>query len=422
MKGALTLRQPRVCFLAEAFLPISGGQEIHCYQLADKLVSKGLDLFVLTRRIDSASPASERIGNVQVQRFPPHGMLKGQGWKAPGKNAAVFARAFTLLVRFAPRYDVILVSGFRLFSIPAILVSKLGRKRCVLKLESPANLWEGVPLDATHRTSLMAVFKVLRRGLLRLTRVVRTPLIRRADALVAISSEIRQQLLALGVDPTRIHSIPNGIDTNKFCPVVRDAKPDLRRRLSLPPDKAILIFTGRLAKTKGVLLLVELWREIVRDFDDVHLVFVGAGANSFDDCEQELKDYIREHRLEGRTTLTGGVDNVHEYLQASDLFVFPTEHEGFSLALTEALACGLPALATRVGAAPEVVEDGRSGVLVPPKEPQAMREAMQWLLRHRDQWSAMGARARQAVEERYSLDVVAEAYIRLFEDLCGAKR
>ena len=407
---------PRICFLAEAFPPIPGGQEIHAYELATRLAAAGAPLFVLTRLLDPASPTDERLGAVRVQRFPPVGNLQGAGWRAVGKNLKVLGRALILLDRLAPSYDLILVSGLRLLSMPALLVAMIRGKRCVIKSESPSEFWQR-PLVGAERVRWAGLLTVVRRILLRSASAVRTPLVRRADAVVAISAEIRDHWLALGVDPAKIRTIPNGVDVVRFHPVSESVKGELRRRLGLPADRLLLTYTGRLSAAKGVLGLAEVWEEVSRTHPEAHLVLVGSGEHSVDDCECALKDLIGTRRLADRTTLTGRVDNVHEYLQASDLFVFPSEHEGFSLALVEALACGLPALVTRVGAAAEVIDSPRSGVLIPPKDRDALRLGLLTLLEHRSEWVAMGARARETIVERYGFDAVVDQYLRLFREL-----
>ena len=172
-----------------------------------------------------------------------------------------------------------------------------------------------------------------------------------------------------------------------------------------------------LAAAKGLLPLIQAWRELVGRHRSAHFVLVGSGGeHTLDNCESELRQFIATHGLEPAVSLPGQ-DNVAEHLRASDLFVLPSEYEGLSRSLLEARACGLPAVATRVGAAPEVLEHKRNGVLIEPKDPPALERGIEWLLNHREQWPAMAAAARQTVLENYSLDAVCNADVRLFQDL-----
>jgi glycosyltransferase involved in cell wall biosynthesis len=149
-------------------------------------------------------------------------------------------------------------------------------------------------------------------------------------------------------------------------------------------------------------------------------VIVGSAGGTFDACEAELREFIRMRALEREVTLTGEVENVPEYLQAADLFVFPSEYESFGLAIVEALACGLPAVVTRVGVAAEHVVDGESGVLVEPGDAAGLARGLAWLLDHPDRWAAMGEAARRGITEKYGLDVVTRLHRDALREAAGA--
>jgi glycosyltransferase involved in cell wall biosynthesis len=229
--------------------------------------------------------------------------------------------------------------------------------------------------------------------------------LRRADSIIAISPEISEHLIALGIDPLKIQSIPNGIDTQKFCPVSLDAQIRIRQKLALPADKIIVTYTGRLAISKGLPILIEIWPTLQEKYSDIHLVLVGSDAATHDSCLSDILQQMQHHQLEHSVTLIGDVDNVHEYLQASDLYVFPSEYEGFGLSMVEALACGLPAVVTDVGIAGALIQSGVNGLLVPPKKDSELQMALIWLLAHQECWPTMGAKARAAVVARYGLSV-----------------
>ena len=284
----------------------------------------------------------------------------------------------------------------------------------MIKIESPIELRDDPPASI-----LTPTLSRLRGKLLNWLERVRTPLARRADQFIAISSETANRLQAIGIAPARIRSIPNGIDMERFRPVSPEERLVLRCRLGLPTTKIIVTYTGHLSWSKGLMSLINVWPALIGQFPELHLVLVGSGSESIDSCEAELQLLIHENVLESTVTLTGKVVNVHEYLQASDLFVFPSDFEGFSLAVLEALACGLPAVLTRVGGAPELVQDKRNGILVPPHDGQALRGALVWLMNHRDRWNSIGLAARHGVQERYKIMTVAANYVKMFHELSG---
>jgi glycosyltransferase involved in cell wall biosynthesis len=400
--------------LVESFLPIQGGLELHSFRLAEALITRGVRSFVLTRRIDPKSPARERIGHLEVIRFRPSGPLKGRGWKAPFLVAAAILQALTLLVRYERYYDIILVSGFKIFSLPALLTAWVFGKRCVIRIMSPIELRDDPPAS-----ELPPILSRLRMKLLNWLERVRTPLARRADQFVAISAQIEDRLRTIGIAPARIRAIPNGIDTERFRPASAEERQILRHRLGLPVAHTIVTYTGHLLWSKGLMNLIKVWPALSKQFPELHLVLVGSGSESIDSCETELKLFIRDHSLASTVTLTGKVDRVDEYLQASDLFVFPSDFEGFSNSTLEALACGLPAVLTRVGVAPELVQNERNGLLVPPHDSQALRQALTWLMDHRDRWNAIGMAARRSVQEGCNIVTSAEKYVEMFYELKG---
>ena len=408
-------RAPRICFLTESYYPkIADGIALIAHQLATSLSSLGLEILVITRQIEPPSPRFERLGGILIRRVPPSGLMKGKGWRALAPILFFLTRVLYLLVRNIYKYDIIVVFGVKILPIPALLMSFLFRKKCVIRAESPMDLCEDISVESLRKMNLSRFS-----GLLRLVRSLRTGMIKRADRFVAISPEIRRELLKQGWNSGKIRSIPNSIDTEVFCPVSRAERLQIRERLSLPASKSIFVFTGRLAESKGVLLLMQAWNELLVNYNDLHLVLIGSGSRevSFDSCEDRLLAHLQQHHLESSVTLTGHVDNVHEYLQASDVFVFPSEYEGFGLAIIEALACALPSVITRVGVATEQIQEFVNGVLVDPKDREGLCNAMEWLLDHRDLWKQIGMNARNGIADKYSVRVVAQKYLELFKEL-----
>ena len=403
---------PRVCFITEGFPPTVGGIEKHTFALANWFNSKGVEVSIFTRQSSPASAELEHIGNISVRRIPPGRLLKGQGWKAVGPMFLFLARILYQLIRHARRYDIIIVFGSKALPIAAVVASVVGRKKLVIEVEDPLELREGIAADSLRRMKLSR-FPILQR----LVRRMRSTLLRRADCLVAISSEIRRELIAMGVHPRRIRSIPIGVDTEKFRPVSADDKRRIRQRLSLPADRFILTFTGRLAASKGVPLLIQVWKRLVEAYEDIHLVVVGSSGTFHDSCEAELRDYIEAHHLEESVSLPGQVDNVHEFLQAADVFVFPSESEGFGLSIVEALACQLPTVTTRVGVANDYIENRVNGVLINPKDPQDLQTALEWVLDHKEHWADLGLNGRRGVVERYGVEAVSEKYLEMVVEL-----
>jgi glycosyltransferase involved in cell wall biosynthesis len=401
-----------VYVLTPSFPPTAGGQESHLLELSASLIAAGTPVLVITRRVASTVPARECLGTVPVRRLRPFGAIKGVGFRAVPRLGILLCKMIWRLLRDRRRYDVVLVSGFNFMPFAPVLAGMLTGKPCVVRPESPLEVTEPVGSGSREKMGLSESSMALR-----LLRSVRRFAARRVDRYVAISSEIRAGLERFGIDGGRIVAIPNGIAVERFAPVSAAAKAQLRTLLGLPVDRLLLIYTGRLALSKGVMMLIDVWGELAATHPEAHLIILGTGQGCFDDCEPALHDFIAAHALGSQVTVAGSVPNVHEYLQASDVFVFPSDYEGFSLSILEAMTAALPMVSTRVGIAAELAHTCRFGLLVPPRDRAAFRDAIRRLLPDAALRAELGANARAAVVAQYSVTEEARRYLGLFEEL-----
>ncbi|HEY3342007.1 MAG TPA: glycosyltransferase family 4 protein [Anaerolineae bacterium] len=399
--------------LTEGFYPPSiGGQQKQLHDLGAQLSRKGLQVMVITRQVHPPAAERERVNQLTVIRVPPGGLYSGLGWQALLPLSVFLLRVFLVLIQERRHYDILLVSGLKVLPLPAILVGHLFGKCCVIRSESPIELWQDLSAQSMARMHMSS-----HSSLISVVRAVRYWLVKKADRVIAISSQLKATMQHAGIRAEQIEQVPNGIDTEQFCPASKDEQTALRAALHLPADSTLFIFTGRLTISKGLRELMQVWTNLSQQDPTLHLLLVGSGAGCFDDAEAELRNFISQNHLQDCVTLPGAVENVSDYLRASDMFVFPSHYEGFGLSIIEAMACGLPVLVTRVGIALDVVQPGRNGTLVPVNNVQQLDEGMRWMLQRRDQWRQMGALACADVNTRYSMDVIAGQYVAIFADL-----
>ncbi|PJH75191.1 MAG: hypothetical protein CO064_07990 [Anaerolineae bacterium CG_4_9_14_0_8_um_filter_58_9] len=210
-----------------------------------------------------------------------------------------------------------------------------------------------------------------------------------------------------GVPVQKRISIPNGVDTGRFAPLAPAQKKALRSRLALPAEARIVIFVGRLAPEKRVDLLTGIWRSVRQAVPRALLLILGSGPE-----EAGLKQRAGDGIL-----FLGSQPDVTPYLQAADLFVLPSAAEGLSLALLEALACGLPVIATSVGGNPEVIRHLETGWLTPPDDPPALTEAIVTLLEDEKLQSKLRENARAHAVQNYSLVKMADRLLDLYRQV-----
>ena len=407
-------RPCRVLWITDEFPPAVGGTGAIAYQLSNGLARQGLDVQVVTRQTVPPSPLQERCGDVPVRRLPPPGLLKGAGWRALPLLVRYVMRLARLLVRDARQFDLVIVSGMKIIPLAAVPVCRMLGKKTIVRIESPFEILQPISSE-----SLSAMHGPAGRLLLQALKRLQAAVLRRATCVVAISTEITELLGRPELRHGRVVKIPNAVDVERFKPVSAAAKSALRAQLGIPPSKSVFVNVGRLTRSKGMLTLMAAWSEIVARHDDALLVVLGGGKGYWDSCEDELVEYIRTHRLEGHVQLVGPSDRVHEYLQAADLFISPSEYEGFALTLLEALSCALPVLSTTVGEAAYVVREGRTGFLFPPKDVQALEASLEAAFERRAQWPEMGREARESALP-FDLTRVSERYAELCRELVGS--
>jgi glycosyltransferase involved in cell wall biosynthesis len=229
-------------------------------------------------------------------------------------------------------------------------------------------------------------------------------------AFIAISSEIEHELAEIGVAGRQQVRIPNGVDTDRFTPATAEAKQMARATLGLPAHAPVALYTGRLEPEKRIDLLLAAWPAVRQAHPQARLLIVGGGPQ---------EEHLRSSAGEGVYWL-GPVADVLPFLQAADLFVLPSSTEGLSNALLEAMATGLPPLATAVGGAPDLIISGENGLLVPADDGPALEEALLSLLADPARLVALGRQARRRVVAGYALADVARRLRQLYERVSTA--
>ncbi len=192
----------------------------------------------------------------------------------------------------------------------------------------------------------------------------------RFPALIAVSSQIRRELIRTGTKPARVQTVLNGIDHEAFRRD-RSRQAEARRRFELPDDAVIIGSVGRAEPQKRFDLLVRAFAEIAREKPDVHLVIAGTGS-----CDAQLRDLVIATGLSGRIRLLGHCPEVPLLHHALDLFVQSSDYEGTPNAVLEAMAFETPVVATDAGGTSELIRSGVDGLVVPVGDVLALSRAI----------------------------------------------
>jgi glycosyltransferase involved in cell wall biosynthesis len=368
--------QTRVCFIISSFRPILGGAERRTERLCERMAAEGLHVVVLTRRYPGL-PREEVVSGYRILRLGHQGM---------GKLAAA---------SFATHALWLLATDLRQF-------------RVIHTQSEDVPLLVGLIAKLLLRRSWIATIRSDPREVLRGMGPLRLALVKRAvDRVVGLSPEMVQQLMDLGISPSIVAWLPGGVDTSVFRPAQPEERQGARAELGISDRELVCLFVGRLDSVKRIDLLLRAWSSS-QSVTRRRLLIVGAGGE-----ESALTDLARRLQLKG-VTFVGAKEDVLPYLFASDVFVLPSEWEGVSNALLEALAVGLPPLVSDVPGNRALVPDQDSGFLFEPGDVAELAMGLRALesdpLRRR-----LGERGTRFVRQHYSLAAGVGKHRRLYE-------
>jgi glycosyltransferase involved in cell wall biosynthesis len=292
------------------------------------------------------------------------------------------------LARLMRRHGIDVVHAHMYRSnVPATIAARLARVPVVIAQVHNVNTWE------TRRQRWVDRF-----------------LCRWRTVAIAVSERVRQDVIRnLGMRPERVVVIRNGVHTALFAD--RSKRGAVRRALGLEPDDLAIIYHGRLTPHKNPQALLKIAREAGSQRSGVVVLVAGDGP-----LREDLEVEAKRQALMDRIVFLGRRDDIPELLQAADIAVLPSLKEGFSNALIEAMAAGLPVIATDVGGNAEAIEHGRSGLIVPPRDERALLGAVLQLVDDPMARETIGRRAAERARD-FSLDKMVEEveslYLRL---------
>jgi len=225
---------------------------------------------------------------------------------------------------------------------------------------------------------------------------------------VAISAAIRQVMVRDGIEPERITVVHSGVHMSRFGQ--QHDLSSVRTELNIEPGRPVLGNIGRLETVKGQAVLVDAMPAVLKTFPQTVLLLVGGG-----EARKALERKCRELGIESSVVFTGFRDDIPRLLQLFDLFIMPSLAEGLGTSLLDAMAVGVPVIASNVGGIPEVVDNELTGFLVPPCEPSALAQAIIRLLKNHGEAARFAVAARDTVRKKFTVDAMVEGNISVYE-------
>lgn len=422
---------PSVLFVTNQFLPRVGGAEVLTLREAVALRALGHHVRIVTLWLDRTWPEHEEREGVPVLRTG--GLFMGTKLRLRlGAQWLAEIRLAYELLRHRSSYDIVHMRQVSFLARPIVLASILTRKPVLVQianagpgrhapipagakttlyagtldphaayLEIPAGSWGASDIETLRRSQWLA-------GLtLRLLRY-------RTITFLSVSERTTTHLIENGLRADQIVLLPTGIETENYAEAFRHIE---SRSQSASTEPRIVVCVARYRYEKGLDVLLHAWSHVRAQGINARLVLVGGGH-----LEGQLAAMIADLGLQESVQLAGLHNDVHSLLAQSDMFVLPSRYEGLPNALLEAMAAGLPCVATRVSGSEDVIEDGVSGVLVPPGEPGPLAAALVRLLAQPEEARVLGRAARERVVRYYERRDLMAQLTQLYRRLTGRTR
>lgn len=386
------LRKLKILVLTPRYPPSHYSPARHIHEVNKRLQAWGFDITVITDR-EQAEP--DGIDGLTVYRIPRIGL--GFLYGTLLGNLIWCLASICYIFKNKNDFDLLHSVDCHLWAGLFTITSRIINKPIVL-------LNNGVNGAISNK---------------RLHHRARLYFIRKWARVIAVSNHTYDELAEHRFQREAAFTIFNGVDTESFRPCPEyNRKIEIRKRLGLPRHSFVVTYAGWLKPEKGVDILVCSWKKIKQNLPSAYLLLLGDSSNS--SFRDWLETYVHRNGLQDNIDIRGHVENVNEYLQATDCFVFPSQSEGLPIALLEAMSTALPCIARMIGGVIDVIAHERNGILCEGANREVGRPLIDAIVRIADDRGLaenLGRAARRSVLERFSIDKVAETYGRVFQKI-----
>jgi len=394
--------KPKILMISAQLVPeVFGGAEQQCLKLSKQLISDGYQITILTSRSTFKLPYKENLDGIEVVRI----------WTgtAPQIMGPYILSSLLWLIGcilwFRKNYngiDIVHIHQAKFQAFVGCLLGRWFRKPVIVKV---GNADSSFDLESLKRKAIIGNF---------LYQTVKN----NTTKFIAISTQIQQNFADHNIESYKVINIPNGVSQILTFDEVQQKKQHSRFRLidkflNTSTDCKYFLSAGRLSEEKNITLLVKVFVELAKDNKDIWLIILGDGP-----LQKDIQLLIQENKIEDKVILTGYVKNVNEYMIASDFFVLPSEIEGMSNSLLEAMSIGLIPIASKISGSADLIQHGENGYLVAPPLETNFKDALLTVIKMDSGCILeMQRKSYSTIKAYYTMDLIANRYKTLYSDL-----
>jgi|GEM_PF-550727 len=233
------------------------------------------------------------------------------------------------------------------------------------------------------------------------------------DVLVVLSNDAKEGVKKLGFKDSNIKIVYSVIDTNFLSEKIEIfSRNEILEKLGIPANKFVVGTIGVLKERKGIFYLIDAGKKVVEKYPDIVFLIIGKGP-----LEEKIRERIKSLNLEKHVFLQNCYERIAEIYRSIDLFVLPSLTEGVPAVILEAMAFEVPIVATEVGGIPEMIENGKSGILVPSKDSLALAEAIGKVYKNLDLAKKLAKEAKDKFEKYFTAEKMTKEYEKIYEEL-----
>lgn len=384
----------KICFVNALFYPFRGGTENHMYELGEALVKKGVEVHIVTARL-AGTPAEENMNGIIVHRMPAK-VIRIEGLYPPPLVLCPNFLEYLREIDEREDFDLFHLHGrwFPDFTVVRKYCDEVNKPLVLTVHNARPN-----GISPTYTLFGSAYETAIGINVLKL-----------ADQLIAVSKWTRNDVLKYGLERKKFTVIYNGINAAKF---ETKHNPAVKKKLGMKPADPLLVWVGRVIEQKGLRYLLAAMPQVLKRFPTAKLLVVGTGTEL-----KKLKQQAAKLGISQSIVFYGQENNrnkLNDLLRGSDVYVMPSVWETFGIAALEAMASQLPVVSTNAGGLPELVQNGKNGVIVPIRNSKKLAQALNKLLSKPALLKKMGIKGRKIAQTQFNWSKIGQQTINVYK-------